>query len=427
MDDEKKVASIDKTVSDYRAGDYSWILNSHECVKDINFKLDLGKISFNVAMSCLTLLNSTLRKNMAERKLDGLLNYSDGHSNEWTIDPKSLTESVQYAILYWSDHFVDAVKMVDAYQQEQLLVELKRFCKTQLLHYLEAILLLKKLDLVSSVVNSVLSCLADIHHPDTPSILQDLKLVSINFRPQLMVSPLQVYNHALISVPQQTEYYLNYHQMTSARITIGAKKNWGPLNLFGQSEVVSVAISPDGRTIVSGSSDNTVEVWDMQKGICTASLVGHTSLVHSVAISADGRTIVSGSSDNTVRVWDMQEGICTAILDDDCSEVHSVAISPDGRTIVFGSFDSTIRVWDRQNGTSEILEGHSRGVKSVAISPDGRTIVSGSGDSTVRLWDMQEGTCTDILGTHSVVTSVAISPDGRTIVSGSEDSRVRLS
>ncbi|KAJ3260239.1 hypothetical protein HDU77_001472 [Chytriomyces hyalinus] len=478
MDVEKRLASIDKTVSDYRKGIASWTLNSHECIKDISFKLDFGEIHFNVAMSCLKLLNTALHKNMAEPNLDGLLNYSDGRGYEWTIDKESLTESVQYAILYWSDHFVDAVKMVDANQQEQLLVELERFCKTQLLYYLEAILLLKKLDLVPRVVNSILSCLGDIQLAGTPSaelpssdlpsadmvsravnavlsrftytgipssnnhsaaniqfissILQDLKLVSINFRPQLMVSPLQVYNHALIFVPQQSEYYITYHQMASARITIGAKQNWGPMTLFGHMVgVISVAISLDGKTVISGSRDKTVKVWDMQKGTSTRTLKGHFADVTSVAISRDSRTIVSGSTDNTVKVWDMQKGTCTRTLEGHSDKVTSVAISPDSRIIVSGSTDNTMKVWDMQKGTCtrtlEGLEGHSSEVASVAISPDGRIIVSGSRDNTVKVWDMQKGTCMETLKGHSdKVTAVAISPDGSTIVSASWDNTVKV-
>ncbi|KAJ3387465.1 hypothetical protein HDU80_000156 [Chytriomyces hyalinus] len=464
LDDEGKLASIDKTVSDYHEGINSWKLNKHECVKDISFKLDFVKISFNVALSCLKLLNSALHKNMANPKLGGLLNYSDGHNNEWTIDQKCLTESVQYAVLYWSDHFVDAVKMVDG--QQQLLVELKCFCKTQLLYYLEAILLLKKLDLVARVVDSVLSCLGDIHCAGTPSaqlpssdlpstdipftgipasnnhsaadvhfissILRDLKLVSINFRPQLMVSPLQVYNHALISVPQQTEYYITYHQMASARITMGAEQNWGPMTLFGHSKgVFSVAISPDNRTIVSGSHDKTVKVWDVQKGTCRQTLKGHSHEVTAVAIGPDSRTIVSGSHDKTVKVWDMQKGTCMQTLkglDGHSDKVTAVAISPDGRYIVSGSHDKTVKVWDMQKGTyMRTLNGHKWGVTSVAISPDSRTIISGSWDKTVQVWHMQTGYCLEILKDDpSGVKSVAISPDGRTIVSGSWDKTVQV-
>src|SRR5689334_22972171 len=69
--------------------------------------------------------------------------------------------------------------------------------------------------------------------------------------------------------------------------------------------VYSVSFSPDGLTIVSGSDDNTVRIWDVASGTEIKQLTGHTSFVTSVSFSPDGSTIASGSWDNTVRIWDV--------------------------------------------------------------------------------------------------------------------------
>jgi WD40 repeat protein len=113
-----------------------------------------------------------------------------------------------------------------------------------------------------------------------------------------------------------------------------------------------------------------------------------------VAYSPDGRRIVSRSSDCTVRVWDAQTGAPLACLTGHQSGVSSMAYSPDGRRIVSGSLDGTVRVWDAETGAPlACLTGHKKWVWSVAYSADGRRIVSGSADDTVWVWDANSGKC----------------------------------
>ena len=201
--------------------------------------------------------------------------------------------------------------------------------------------------------------------------------------------------------------------------------------------VSSVAVTSDGKRIVSGSNDQTVKVWDASKGQEEHTLNGHTSWVNSVAVSSDGERIVSGSNDQTVKVWDAETGQELLTLKGDMGVVYSVAVSPDGKRIVSGSeilrdpkANGEVKVWDAETGQELLTLKDDMGVYSVAVSPDGKRIVSGGGKpftvggkllpGEVKVWDAETGQELLTLKEHTgVVRSVAVSPDGKRIVSGS--------
>ena len=194
------------------------------------------------------------------------------------------------------------------------------------------------------------------------------------------------------------------------------------------SWVLSVAVTPDGRQIVSGSDDGTVKIWDLETGNQVRTLTGHIDGVLSVAVTRDGRQIVSGSRDNTVNVWDLETGNEVRSFSGNIDSVLSVAVTPDGRQIVSGSKDNTVNVWDLETGNQvRTLSRHIDSVRSVAVTPDGRQIVSESKDNTVNVWDLETGNQVRTLSRHiDSVRSVAVTPDGLQIVSGSYDNTVKV-
>ncbi|KAJ3284341.1 hypothetical protein HDU79_008279, partial [Rhizoclosmatium sp. JEL0117] len=233
--------------------------------------------------------------------------------------------------------------------------------------------------------------------------------LTFNFRNQLLANPLQVYNHALIGIPQETVYYQLFHSFAFAQITIAA-------------------FSHDSKTVISASYDKTIKLWSVETGECIKTLAGHSYSVRSVAFSPDSKTVVSGSDDKTINLWTVETGEHAKTFAGHSDSVRSVAFSPDSKTVVSGSDDKTIKLWSVETGECiKTLAGHSYSVRSVAFSPDSKTVVSGSQDKTVKLWSVETGECLKTLVGHSnSVRSVAFSPDSKTVVSGSLDKTVKL-
>jgi WD40 repeat protein/copper chaperone CopZ len=204
----------------------------------------------------------------------------------------------------------------------------------------------------------------------------------------------------------------------------------------GQTAVTAVAISKNGKYLVSGGLDRKLRVWDLKTKALIHFSEEHIEKISDVAISDDGQTIVSsgGFSDNGGEViclsgnlW--QKKLKLGNLNEGFkSSVNSVDISSDGKFIVSASKDGTLRLWNAQNGQliRDMTEPYTSLLK-VRFSPDGRTIATIARDKAIRLWDSQTGQkLTALLGHTQEVTSIAFSSDGQWIVSGSMDNTVKI-
>ncbi len=158
--------------------------------------------------------------------------------------------------------------------------------------------------------------------------------------------------------------------------------------LTGHTEgVTSLALSADGETLISGSADRTIKVWNLSTGKEVRTLTGHTQEIWSLALSADGETLVSGSYDRTIKVWKLSTGKQVRTLTGHTEGISSVALSVDGETLVSGSEDRKIKVWNLSTGTDvQTLADQASSFLRVALSTDGETLVSTSGDHTIEVW-----------------------------------------
>ncbi|MDE0087111.1 MAG: sigma-70 family RNA polymerase sigma factor, partial [Candidatus Poribacteria bacterium] len=191
-----------------------------------------------------------------------------------------------------------------------------------------------------------------------------------------------------------------------------------------------VVFSPDGKALASGSTDNTIRLWNPQTDTVQKTLVGHTDKILSVVFSQDGKTLASAGKDNTIRVWDTQSGeIRKTFVLEHSQEIYKMAFSADAKTLASWSFESPIYLWNAQTGelrhTFPLQQMDF--VNEFAFSPDGKTLASAMNDGIIHLWNVQTGEyLRSLIGHTHWALNVAFSPDGKTLASGSFDSTIRF-
>ena len=253
--------------------------------------------------------------------------------------------------------------------------------------------------------------------------------------------------------------------------------------------VLSIAYSPDSRTLASGSEDKTIRFWDTHTGTHKFTLGKHKESITALAFSPEGSTLISGTADGTVHVWDAHTGNHRSTLlkykdaEDEYplyGHITALAFSPDGNIFVTQSkiknnkeCKGTVQFWEAEtrfgqnqclttlrnstafsfnpdgnmfatasgNGIIELRNGVSvqsidenkvtfeqkSGARTLAFSPDSRILVGGSNDGSIDVWDtITQQHITTLEGHSSLVSSVDFSPDGTTLISESKNGTIRL-
>ncbi len=190
------------------------------------------------------------------------------------------------------------------------------------------------------------------------------------------------------------------------------------------SGVNSVAFSPDGKQVLTGSRDSTAILWELN-GKAIQTFAGHKGLIESVAFSPDGKQVLTGGRDNKTKLWSL-DGQVIQTFHGQTKDVNSVAFSPDGKQILTSSKDSTAMLWSLDGTILQTFSGHKGKVKSAVFSPDGKQILTSSDDKTSKLWSLDGRVVQTFSGHNDQVNAAVFSPDGSLILTGSHDLTARL-
>ncbi|KAF5333909.1 hypothetical protein D9758_017931 [Tetrapyrgos nigripes] len=368
-----------------------------------------------LANKCLEYLKGHLVQNICG------LQDKNVHVSQATI-AGNISEALQYACMYWITHYLEAS------DKDTLHELMNKFFKKWVLQWTECMSLLGRLDIVVKMLRNLER--AQFVDAKIRQLAGDTRRCVLQCFNTIRDHPLEIYYSALFWLPKKSIIREFYPQEIPWKLLGGVGNVWECYDhvIQAKGSIYCIALSADGQQVVSGSSDETIRIWNVETGEEEKKLEGHSHLVTSVAFSADGQRVVSGSSDLTIRIWNVETGEEEKKLEGHSHSVTSVAFSADGQRVVSGSDDKTIRIWNVETGEEEKkLEGHSHWVRSVAFSADGQRVVSGSSDKTIRIWNVETGEEEKKLEGHSHwVRSVAFSADGQRVVSGSSDKTIRI-
>ncbi|KAK6518911.1 hypothetical protein TWF281_003601 [Arthrobotrys megalospora] len=390
-----------------------FLLTDTRC-RDHRFQVDEEQAHKTLTERCLELLNTSLRKNMCN------LRFASTHKGEIQADKinSCLPPPVQYACRYWVRHLRKGNSRIEA----NGLVHM--FLQRHTLHWFEALSLLGALSEGITMIEDLFPILGDskgaLH-----SLVYCAKRFILFHRSIIERYPLEIYWSCLLFSPKQCMIRrLNWCEIPLGIKSVSAiQENWGSCLqvLNGHSNIVSsIAFSPDGKQLASGSHDGTVMLWDTDTGARLAILENASERVLSIAFSRDGK-LASGFADSTTKLRDIATGACLTTLKSYLySEAFSISFSYDSKQLACSSGKRVV-LWDTITGAHTTLDGHRDMVESIAFSNNDKRLASSSNDNTIKIWDTIMRVClitlTDCL---SPAWSVAFSWDDKQLASSSD-------
>ncbi|OQE16196.1 hypothetical protein PENSTE_c025G10455 [Penicillium steckii] len=391
---------------------------------DSKFRVDEQKKHQEISKPCLRLMKIHLKKNIC-----GLQGPA---TTRESVDPQcirfSFPTELTYACRYWVNHFEGSG--LSQKEADSLL----EFLKVHFLHWVEAMGLLGLVFEVVGIIQRLQFTVSHGYFTELSALLHDASRFVLRIRHIVNEAPLQLYCSGLVFAPQMTIVRKQFANDIPFWITQLPKVDdeWSEelQTLNGHSgPVISIAFSPDGRTLASGSDDQTLRLWDVTTGQVLEAVKGSVSAV-AVAFSPDGRMLAvafSGFGKSEIRILDPITGEIEQSFDHP-SRMKSIALSPDGQFLAVSTHDRKVRLWELETlQLRETFEGKWQ-VGSVDISPNGNFMAFSSSSSRredkeleVQLWDFTDRTLRQVISLPSCINHVVqFSPNGCALAMSAE-------
>jgi len=200
--------------------------------------------------------------------------------------------------------------------------------------------------------------------------------------------------------------------------------------LPGHTGYLSCCRFLDDNQIVTSSGDMTCALWDVETGQQTQVYAGHSGDVMSLSLSPDHRTFVSGACDASAKLWDVREGQCKQTFTGHESDINAVTFFPNGYAFATGSDDATCKLFDIRADQELCMYSHDNiicGITSVAFSKSGRLLLAGYDDFNCNVWDSMRAERLGVLAGHdNRVSCLGVTEDGMAVCTGSWDSFLKV-
>ncbi len=204
----------------------------------------------------------------------------------------------------------------------------------------------------------------------------------------------------------------------------------GPLAVLDghKGSVLSIAFSPEGKLLASGSVDNTVRLWRVYEEQILRTMTGHTFPVKALDFSPNGTTLVTGSTDGMIRAWQVSNGQLMRLFSGHGGKILDIKISPDGRCLASSAEDFTVRIWSPFDGRLiRIIDEGMTMVNQLTFTPDSRQLAWVEDDGSIRFHSSYDESWVRYLhNLNTAATSIAISPNQALLAVGYEDGRMQL-